>query len=120
MMKIYIAPLGCTPPGCAPVDIGAQGGQYRSASAYSLLEYAYRLEYGDVLPEIKKTPNGKPFFPERPGIHFSLSHAFTHVACALSEFPVGVDIESPREISKRAMRFFCSDEELVFFDLIHS
>jgi len=68
------------------------------------------------MPEIKKTPNGKPYFPDRPDIHFSLSHSRTHVLCALSGAPVGVDIESPRQISKRAVGYFCSPGELALFD----
>ena len=104
-MKIYAAPLGVEP----------HSGRNGSATVYKLLEYAYRLGYGDDLPAIKKTSNGKPFFPERPDVFFSLSHSKTHVACALSDFPVGVDIESPREISSRALLFFCSDEELCLF-----
>ena len=90
--------------------------QTGSDTVYALLEYAFMAEFGDHLPEIKKTPNGKPFFPARPDIHFSLSHSKTHVLCALSDAPVGVDIESPRQISKRAVRYFCSPEELALFD----
>ena len=101
MMNIY----------CAP-SLGQKG----SPVVYALLEHAYRIEYGESPPEIKKTPNGKPFFPERPDVFFSLSHAKTHVACVLSDVPVGVDIESPREVSNRAVRFFCSEEELTLFE----
>ena len=95
---------------CAP-----RNGKNGSAAVYALLEYAFRLEYGGPLPEIKKTSNGKPFFPERPDVYFSLSHAKTHVACVLSDAPAGIDIESPREVSSRAVRFFCSEEELALF-----
>ena len=91
-------------------------GQNGSETVYKLLEHAFRTEYGAALPEIKKTPNGKPFFPLRPDVHFSLSHSKTHVLCALSREPVGVDIESPRRISERAVRYFCSPEELRLFD----
>ena len=92
---------------------GNRGG---SEAVYSLLEYAYRNEYGGALPEIKKTPNGKPFFPTEPQIHFSLSHARVFVLCAVSDRPVGVDIESPRNISAGAVAYFCSREERVLFD----
>ena len=81
-----------------------------------MLKYAFSIEYGGGLPDIKKTPNGKPYFPERRDIHFSLSHSRTHVICALSANPVGIDIESPRIISERAIKFFCSPEEQVLFD----
>jgi len=101
-MKVY----------CAP-----RGGENGSAAVYSLLEYAFRTEYGGAaLPEIKKTPNGKPYFPDKRDIYFSLSHSRTHVLCVLSCNPVGADIESPRLISERVMRFFCSPGELALFD----
>ena len=100
-MKLYCSPCG---------DLGG------SAAVYALLGTAFRQEYGYDLPGIAKTSNGKPYFPDKPGIHFSLSHARTHVFCGLSGAPIGVDIESPRLISERAKDFFCSPEELRFFD----
>ena len=87
-----------------------------STAVYSLLDYAFQAEFGEPLPEIKKTSAGKPFFPDKPEIHFSLSHARTHVLCALSDHPVGIDIESPRDVSERAIRFFCSPEEFMLFN----
>ena len=96
---------------CAP-----RRGLSGSDAVYSLLEYAFRQEHSGPVPEIKKTPNGKPYFPARPEIHFSLSHARTHVLCALSNAPIGADIESPRNISELAIRYFCTPDELSFFD----
>ena len=86
-----------------------------SAMVYALLEHVILTELGVKLPHIAKTPNGKPYFPCQPDIHFSLSHTKTHVLCAISDSPVGVDIESPRQISERAVNFFCSPEELEYF-----
>ena len=96
---------------CSPL-CGGNG----SAAVYSLLEQLYLVEYGAALPDIKKTPNGKPYFPDKPELFFSLSHARTHVLCALSDKPVGADIESPRQLCERVIRFFCSPEELSMFD----
>jgi len=95
-----------------------RGEKSGSEAVYALLGHAYVANFGAALPAIEKTPNGKPYFPERRDIHFSLSHARTHVLCALSDRPVGADIESPRQISLRARRFFCSDAELAQFDLL--
>ncbi|MCL2125828.1 MAG: 4'-phosphopantetheinyl transferase superfamily protein [Oscillospiraceae bacterium] len=86
-----------------------------SATAYSLLAKTYGSLYGSPMPEISKTPNGKPFFPDRPDIHFSLSHSATHVLCAVSSSPVGADIETPRHISERTLRYFYSPEEAELF-----
>ena len=100
MIKIYCAPRG-----------GANG----SEAVYGLLDLAYRRDVGGALPAIEKTPAGKPYFPDRRDIHFSLSHAKTHVLCAISNCPVGADVESPREISARALKYFSSPEELTQF-----
>ena len=101
MVKIYCA---------------ARCGNSGSETVYALLGYAMRDVFGIGLPLIEKTSNGKPFFPERPDIHFSLSHAKTHVLCVLSDSPVGADIESPRYISPRACKFFLSPEESAMFN----
>ena len=96
---------------CAP-----RGDNSGRNAVYDLLEDAYGKGCGGDFPEIKKTPYGKPYFPEKPEIHFSLSHAQTHVLCAISDSPVGVDIESPRLISQRAIGYFSVPEELTMFD----
>jgi 4'-phosphopantetheinyl transferase len=51
------------------------------------------------LPEICRGEEGKPYFPSRPHLHFSLSHTGDLVLCALSSRPVGADIEQvvPRQ-----------------------
>ena len=92
---------------------GNKGG---SDAVYELLEHAYLAEYCGELPEIRKSIHGKPYFPDYPDIHFSLSHAMTHVLCALSGSPVGCDIESPRKISCRVLDFFATPEELSMFE----
>ena len=91
-------------------------GSAGSPAAYALLARAYGLVYGGDMPEIKKTPNGKPYFPAEPYVFFSLSHSKTHVLCAISDSPVGADLESPRLISERAQSFFSTPEELSMFE----
>jgi len=71
---------------------GPRGGE--RALAYRLLEAALEREYGlKRLPEIVRTESGKPYFPQYPHIHFSLSHSHGAAVCALSGTPVGVDVE---------------------------
>ena len=48
--------------------------------------------YGGPLPEIARTPLGKPYFVDTP-LHFSISHTEKHVFCVLSDKPVGIDAE---------------------------
>lgn len=94
----------------------SRDGRSGAEAAYALLGSAFRTLYEGAVPEIKKTANGKPFFPDRPEIHFSLSHSRTHVLCAVSPAPVGVDIESPRDISARAVNYFSSPYEQELFE----
>ena len=89
-----------------------------SPAAYRLLEHMISSEYGIALPEIHKTANGKPFFPSRPDIHFSISHSNTHVLCAVDRAPVGCDIESPRKVSERVKDYAASAVELAMFDFL--
>ena len=56
-------------------------------------------------------PEGKPWLPDRPGLHFSLSHSGTWVLCALSDAELGCDVEGPRRFDPAlARRFFHPDE----------
>lgn len=48
--------------------------------------------YGAPLPEIRRTPLGKPYFPGE-NLHFSISHTKNYVFCAVSETPIGIDAE---------------------------
>ena len=87
-----------------------------SALARALLQYAFRESFGSDAPAVEKTPQGKPFFPSRPDVYFSLSHSRSHVLCAFGDFPVGTDIETFREVSARVPGRICSAEELGQFD----
>lgn len=54
---------------------------------------------------------GKPHLPDRPDVHFSLSHSGSRVLCALSEAELGCDVEGPRRCDLAlARRFFHPDE----------
>ena len=55
------------------------------------------LDYFNLkLSEIYITPNGKPFFKDS-NIFFNYSHSKNYVACAISNYEIGIDIE---EISR--------------------
>lgn len=64
---------------------------------YELLARAVRLVWGmDALPEILRAEGGKPCFKNFPQRHFNLSHSGEFALCALSDAPVGADIEVVR------------------------
>ena len=55
---------------------------------------------------------GKPFLPGTTNIHFSLSHTKGMAVCALSDRPVGVDVERIRPIRENiARRYFDAEEQ---------
>ena len=76
----------------------------RTACAGYLLQHALSEE-GIEHPVFAKNEWGKPYLADRDDIHFSLSHSGTWAVCALSDAPVGVDIERPRNMDKIARLF---------------
>ena len=70
---------------------------------------------GAPLPEIKRTPLGKPYFPGED-LHFSISHTKNYVFCAVSEYPIGIDAEElDRDIRLSLAEKFLSPGELEQF-----
>jgi 4'-phosphopantetheinyl transferase len=57
---------------------------------------------------------GKPFLPDISGIHFNISHAGNYVTCAVSDSPVGIDVETTdhKGYLEVAGRYFAKDELL--------
>lgn len=66
------------------------------------------------LPEITRDRLGKPWFPAHPEWHFNLTHSGSLLLCALSDHPVGVDLEQIRPRSERLMERCLTVEELVW------
>ena len=89
-----------------------------SQAVRALLSYAVDDMYGIRMPGIEKTKTGKPYFPDRPDIHFSLSHTKTHVLAAVSETPVGADVETMRPVRQGTAERVCSPGELRAFDFL--
>lgn len=84
----------------------------RSKSAWALLAWALEREYAlSPLPEVAHSAKGKPFFPSLSRIHFNLSHSGGLALCALSPFPVGVDIESIRPRREGLPRYALTQQE---------
>lgn len=69
-----------------------------SAEAWSLLTYALKQDLGLELPKVETRPGGRPWFPEMPNLHFSLSHTKGAALAAISYSPVGADVESVRPV----------------------
>lgn len=90
--------------------IGARSG---SEAADRLLRYAlHRAKPNAPVPLLRsKMKSGKPYLPEYPDFHFSLSHSGIWAVCAVGEYPVGVDVEQVRELRRGvAERWFSAEE----------
>lgn len=88
----------------------------RLACAGILLQKALEREQIPAHAQLfDRHPQGKPFLPQFPHVHFSLSHAGLLAVCAVADHPVGVDAELPRCTPELAKRHF-APEELAHLD----
>ena len=89
----------------------------RSFGAWLLLRAALE-ELGAEPGPLAYGPQGKPFFPDRPELHFNLSHSGETVLCALSPSPVGCDVETISSARPElAARFFHPAEREILASL---
>ena len=87
-------------------------GRRLCVAAYLLLKYGLRQEYGlRVSPVFGYAPNGKPYLCEYPDIHFNLSHCRQGAICAISDRPIGVDMECIREYKEGLAAYTMNAEE---------
>lgn len=55
-------------------------------------------------PQLAFDENGKPYLPGREDVRFNLSHSGHYAALALSDEPVGVDVEQVRSFSEALVK----------------
>lgn len=68
--------------------------RFLCAKSFLMLDGMLRNRFGiNRCPEFSIAEGGKPFLREYPDVHFSISHCRKGIACAVSDSPVGVDIE---------------------------
>ena len=80
--------------------------------AYHLLAWAAGQHWGmEKLPEVAREERGKPYFPQFPNCRFNVSHSGDLAVCALSDQPVGVDIQTVRQRREKLMDRVCSADE---------
>ena len=107
----------CLPPERRKRLKGEQPRQRTEAlCAYGLLLALLRDRYGwTALPPMERTGNGKPFFPGHPQVHFSISHTAGAAAVAVSDDPVGVDIQHIQTPPRRLAYLTGLEEPEAFF-----
>ena len=57
---------------------------------------------------------GKPFFLYNERLHFSLSHTKSHIAIALHDKPIGIDIENTRKCNLNLAKRYFHQEEYIY------
>lgn len=87
--------------------------QMCSLAARIVLKKVLAENYGINNPVIKRDTKGKPYL-EHEKVYFSISHTCDTVAVAVSENPIGVDIEYVREYNDSVCRKMFSDAEIKF------
>lgn len=87
---------------------------HASCSAWGLL-YTTFVENGLETDEVAFEVGGKPYF-RKAGLHFSLSHTRRLCVVAISDRPIGVDVEIVRNRYNPQMveRSLCENEKTVF------
>ena len=93
---------------------GVKGEDGRKFSRPLLRLAARKYGWGE-LPELEYSGRGKPLIPGE-GRWLSLSHSGGYALCALSEFPVGVDIELVKPHRPGLPAFCFAEEEMPLFD----
>lgn len=82
-------------------------------TAYTLLERAHARLCGGPMPELARSGQGKPYFPDGR-FEFSLTHTRTIAALAVSDKPVGVDAETFRPVRPGVAQRSMGPEELAW------
>ena len=88
-------------------------GQRLCVLAYQLLKEGLHKEYGITdNPIFEYNEHGKPSIVGHPEIYFNLSHCKEAVVCAISNHPIGIDVESIREFKDSLVNYTMNDDEV--------
>ena len=87
-----------------------QEDKLRSLVAELLVQRLLQEHYGIKDAVLHRHPNGQPYLTGCD-LFVSISHSDQMVACAISEAPVGIDIEKIKPMSLRICRHLCVEEE---------
>ena len=74
-------------------------------------------ELGLVGVSLENAENGRPYL-KGSDLFISISHSLEGVACAVSETPIGIDVEKIRPVKKGLIEYVCTkqEQEYVFSD----
>ena len=88
-------------------------GQRLCVLAYRLLKQGLSEVYGmKENPLFEYNEHGKPSIVGHPEICFNLSHCKEAAICAISDQPIGVDVESVRSFNESLVRYTMNEDEI--------
>ena len=73
---------------------------------------AHVLGKNGVAPALAYGENGKPYLPDRPDTHFSITHSDKWVFLAVADGEIGIDAQTPRKVCPRLVARSTTPEEL--------
>lgn len=94
--------------------------KFRCIGAGILLSYMLR-KHGICLKneEVGFSLAGKPYLKNHERIHFNLSHSGKFVACAVSNCPVGIDIQELKVYNEKVVtRFFAKEDQALLSQIM--
>lgn len=74
-------------------------GRFCCLKSYLMLADLLRSEFGIGEFSLSIGGHGKPYLADRSDVHFSISHCRSAIAVAVSDSPIGVDVEAFRSFS---------------------
>ncbi len=77
-------------------------------------QFSLSLEAEKLQENMKTGEHGKPYLRDYEDIHFNISHSNGLVACALSDEPVGLDVEVIQDFKESLPKRVLSEEEQKF------
>ena len=83
----------------------------RSLAAGILVERLVKSRWGISHCQLHRRENGQPYLTGCD-LFVSISHSGRYVACAVSQTPVGIDIEEVKPVDMQITRHVCTPEEL--------
>lgn len=76
----------------------------------------YRIDTSLHDLSLKYNADGKPYAPDYPGLHFSISHSGDYVVCAFADTEIGCDIQEERsknDYERIAARYYTESENII-------
>lgn len=92
--------------------------QLRTVCAHLLTKMMLVTTYEMELSEIRFTKDSNGKYQLGQDLHFNLSHSGSYVACAISDFPVGIDVEQQVTRDFSLFQTLWSEEENHFYKLL--